>query len=139
LDSEGKVEDLRDARWTEEEYRSKNIDHVIDVLGQWTKTHTVDELFNLGQLMRFPWAPIQSPNEILANPHLKARRFFIGLEHPELGSILKYPGLPYKFSSRHSMHHKKAPRVAEDNVRVYQKDLGLSNRELEALSHKGVI
>jgi crotonobetainyl-CoA:carnitine CoA-transferase CaiB-like acyl-CoA transferase len=89
--------------------------------------------------MRFPWAPIQSPNEILASPQHKARKFFTDFEHPELGSVLKYPGLPYRFSSGHSMHRKKAPRVAEDNVRVYQKDLGLSNKELEGLSHKGII
>lgn len=139
LEKDGQAEDLKDERWKDEAYRIENLDHVIDVLGRWTKRYKVNDLFQLGQLMRFPWAPIQSPNEILASPQLKAREFFTEFEHPELGSVLKYPGLPYKFSSRQSIHRKKAPRVAEDNVRLYQRYLGLSNRQLEGLTHKGII
>ena len=139
LDSEGKAEDLKDERWKDEAYRAEHLDHVIDVLGRWTKGYKTDDLFQLGQLMRFPWAPIQSPNEILASPQLKARGFFRDFEHPEFGSVLKYPGLPYRFSHRRSMPRKRAPLVGEDNVRVYQGKLGLSDRELERLSREGVI
>ena len=139
LESDGQAEDLKDERWKDETYRSEHLDHVIDVLGKWTKQYKVDDLFQLGQLMRFPWAPIQSPSEILASPQLKARRFFTDFEHAELGSVIGYPGMPYRFSSQYSMPRKKAPRVAEDNVRVYEGDLGLSNRQLEGLSHKGII
>ena len=133
LDSEGKAEDLKDEKWKDEAYRVKNLDHVIDVLGKWTKAYKADELFQLGQLMRLPWAPIQWPNEILASPQLKTRGFFIDLDHPELGSVLSYPGLPYRFSSRYSMPGKRAPRVGEDNVQVYQGELGLREEDLAKL------
>lgn len=139
LESEGKAEDLKDERWKDEAYRGEHFDHVIDVLGKWTKAHKVDELFRLGQLMRFPWAPIRSPNEILSCPQLKARKFFITIEHPVLGSVLTYPGLPYRFSRRYSMPHKRAPLLGEDNVRVYREELGLSHEEFETLSGKGII
>jgi benzylsuccinate CoA-transferase BbsE subunit len=139
LDSEGKAEDLTDKKWKDEAYRSENLDHVLDVLEQWTKAYKVDELFQLGQLMRFPWAPIHSPNEILFSPQLQSRGFFLDFEHPELDSTLRYPGLPYRFSSGHLMPRKMAPLVGEDNVRVYQGELGLSISELESLSRKGVI
>jgi crotonobetainyl-CoA:carnitine CoA-transferase CaiB-like acyl-CoA transferase len=139
LDSEGKAEDLTEERWNDEAYRAENIDHVIEVLAQWTKAYNVDDIFQLGQLMRFPWAPIRSPNEILLSPQLQSRGFFIDFEHPELGLTLRYPGSPYKFSSGSSMPRKKAPLVGEDNIQVYQGKLGLSNSELESLSGRGII
>lgn len=139
LESEGKSEDLKDEKWKDETYRVKHLDHVLDVLRKWTKGHLVEELFQLGQLMRFPWAPVRCPSEILACPQLKARGFFVDLEHRELGAVLRYPGLPYRFSPPHSMPRKKAPLVGEDNLQVYQGELGLGNTELEGLSHKGII
>jgi crotonobetainyl-CoA:carnitine CoA-transferase CaiB-like acyl-CoA transferase len=139
LENEGKVEDLKDERWKNEPYRKEHFDHVIDVLGKWTGTHKVDELFQLGQLMRLPWAPIQRPNEILGCPQLIARDFFVDLEQAESGSVLKYPGLPYRFSPRHSLPRKRAPLVGEDNMRVYRGELGLNKEEFETLTPKGII
>jgi len=139
LDSEGKAEDLKDARWKDEAYRREHFEHVIDVLAKWTETHEVEELFQLGQLMRFPWAPVQCPDEILICPQLKEREFFVDFEHEDLGSVLKYPGLPYRFNPRHAMPRKRAPLPGEDNRRVYQGELGLSHEEFETLSRKGII
>ena len=139
LESEGKAEDLKDERWKNEAYRTEHLDHLIEVLGRWTKAHKVDELFQLGQLMRFPWAPIQRPNEILGCPQLKARDFFVDFEQAESGSVLKYPGLPYRFSPRPSMPRKRAPLVGEDNMRVYRGELGLNKEEFETLTPKGII
>jgi crotonobetainyl-CoA:carnitine CoA-transferase CaiB-like acyl-CoA transferase len=139
LDSEGRAEDLAEERWNDEAYRAKNLDHVIDVLAQWTRAYKVDELFQIGQLMRFPWAPIRSPNEILLSPQLQSRGFFIDFEHPELGSTLRYPGSPYRFSSGYAMPRKKAPLAGDDNVQIYQGELGLRNSELKSLSHRGII
>jgi crotonobetainyl-CoA:carnitine CoA-transferase CaiB-like acyl-CoA transferase len=139
LESKGKAEDLKDEKWKDEAYRTEHFDHLIEVLGQWTKGYKVDELFHLGQLMRFPWAPIQRPNEILRCPQLKARDFFVDLEQSETGSVLKYPGVPYRFSSKHSMPRKRAPRVGEDNLQVYQGQLGLHKEELETLSRRRII
>ena len=139
MDSEGMAEDLKDERYREEGYRLGRIDHVIEVLERWTKTHTRHELFELGQLMRFPWAPVHSPKEVLDNPQLKERSFFIDVNHPEIGTSLKYPGAPYKFSHYSSNRRKRAPLIGEDNVQIYQGELGLSDEELQRLSSLNVI
>lgn len=139
LDSEGMAEDLKDEKWLDEDYRRAHAEHVIEVLGQWTKTHEVNELFELGQLMRFPWAPVQSQSEVLRSPQLKERDFFVELDHAEIGSVLKYPGVPYKFS-RGLIHKKKpAPLPGEHNVMVYKNELGISEEELSRLSSKHII
>ncbi len=139
MDHEGMAEDLRNEKYCEEEYRVKHLNHIIEVLQRWTKTHTRDELFGLGQLMRFPLAPVHSPIEALDNPQLKARRFFIEVDHPESGTSFRYPGIPYQFSCFSLNQWKRAPLIGEDNIKVYQKQLGLSEKELERLSSIGVI
>jgi len=139
MDSEGMAEDLKEEKWREEEYRIRNIEHILQVLERWTKTHTVQELFELGQLMRFPWAPVYSPEEVLESPQLKERSFFIDVDHPEIGASFKYPGGPYQTSSSSSTRWKRAPLIGEDNVQIYQGELGLSDEELQRLSSLGVI
>jgi len=139
MDSEGMAEDLKDEKYKEDEYRLRHLDHIIEVLHRWTKTHTTNELFELGQLMRFPWAPVYSPKEILDNPQLKARDFFINVDHPEIDQSLQYPGLPYRFSNCTLGRWKRAPLIGEDNVKIYQEELGLSEAEMQRFSFMGII
>ena len=139
MDSEGMAEDLKDDQYREEEYRLRHLSHIIDVLQRWTKTHTVNELFELGQLMRFTWAPVQSLKEVFDCPQLKAREFFIHTEHPEMNLSFAYPGPPYKFSCFSLDRWNRAPLIGEDNVQIYEKELGLSEEELKRLSSMKVI
>lgn len=134
MDSEGMAEDLKDERWSDEEYRLRNVSHIIGVLQRWTKKHRTHELFELGQLMGFPWAPVCSPMEVLNSPQLEVRRFFIDVDHPEIGRSFKYPGAPYQFSSDSFNRWKGAPLIGEDNIQVYEGELGFSEKELQRLS-----
>ena len=115
------------------------MNHILEVIERWTKTHTAQELFESGQAMRYPWAPISSLKDVLNNPQLRARRFFVDVEHPEMKKSISYPGSPYKFSHTSIDRWKRAPLIGEDNVRIYQGELGLSDEELQRLSSLGVI
>ena len=139
MESEGMAEDLRNEKYREEEYRLAHFDHIIQVLERWTRTHTRKELFESGQLMRFTWAPICSLKEVLDNPQLKARGFFVDVDHPEIKTSISYPGSPYQFSPSSLFRWKQAPLVGEDNVQIYKGELGLSDEELQRLSSLGVI
>jgi crotonobetainyl-CoA:carnitine CoA-transferase CaiB-like acyl-CoA transferase len=139
VNSEGMAEDLKDEKYLEEEYRLRHVDHIIEVFKRWTINHSTHELLELGQLMRFPWAPVNSPNEVVNNPQLEARGFFIEVNHPEIGTSLHYPGAPYRFSSSMLDRWKRAPLIGEDNIQIYQRDLGLSGKELQELSSMGAI
>jgi crotonobetainyl-CoA:carnitine CoA-transferase CaiB-like acyl-CoA transferase len=121
MDDDGKAGDLLDTKWKDEPYRREHLEHVIDVLQEWTKDHTAGELFESGQLMRFPWSPVQSPREVLDCPQLRDRGFFSEINHPELRTGIKYPGLPYKFSSLPPVQYKRAPLIGQDNAQVVDK------------------
>jgi crotonobetainyl-CoA:carnitine CoA-transferase CaiB-like acyl-CoA transferase len=136
---EGMAEDLNDKKWRMEEYRHRHVDHIIEVLERWTRTHTTNELFELGQLMRLPLAPVHSPGKVLGSPQLKERGFFIPIEHSEWNTLLKYPGLPFQFGSALHTPYKRAPLIGENNAQIYKKELGLSETELRRLSSLKII
>jgi benzylsuccinate CoA-transferase BbsE subunit len=81
LDSDGMAEDLADGKWQDRDYRLKNIDHVIEVLERWTKSQAKAELVEKAQLMRFPWAEVATILDLLASSQLKARDFWVDVEH----------------------------------------------------------
>jgi benzylsuccinate CoA-transferase BbsE subunit len=139
MGQEGLSEDLRDEKYHEEEYCMSHLDHILEVLRRWTQTHTADELTELGQLMRFPWASILSPKDVLGNPQLRKHGFFVDVEHIDMKTSLSYPGLPYRLISPSLNRWKRAPLIGEDNIQVYQKELGFSEEEYERLSSLKVI
>jgi len=139
MDTEGMSGDLKEERYKEEEYRFRNLDHIMEIIQQWTKTHTTNELFELGQLMHFPWGPVYSPEEVLDSRQLIERGFFIDVDHPEIGASIRYPGVPYKFNLFSLNQWKRAPFIGEDNIKIYQEELGLSEEEIRRLSTNNVI
>ena len=139
LDSEGMAEDLTDKKWLDRESRLQNLDHIIEVLERWTRSHTVAELVEKGQLMRFPWAEVASIPRLVASPQLKERNFFIEVEHPESGKKYKYPGAPCKLSRSPWQTGTHAPKLGEHNKEIFHGELGLSEMEMEALVKESII
>ncbi len=91
LAAEGMAEDLVDEKWRDRAYRLEHLDHVIEVLERWTKSHAVAGLVEQGQAMRFPWAEVSSISKLLKSPQLEARNFWVEVEHPETGKKYKLP------------------------------------------------
>jgi benzylsuccinate CoA-transferase BbsE subunit len=139
MDSEGMADDLMDDIWQDEAYRLEHVDHIIEVVKRWTKTHTTRELFEIGQLMRFPWAPIQSPKDVLESPQLKARGFLFSVEYSEIKARVPSPNLPFRYSSLELQSPRRAPLLGEHNAEVLRGELGLTDKEIEQLRPEGVI
>jgi len=139
LAAEGMAEDLADEKWLDEDYRLQHLGHVIAVLEKWTTSHTVDEIFKPAQLMRFPWAPVRSPNEVCTSPQLKARKFFVEHEYGTSGETVDCPGPPYKTSSNSEARATAAPMPGEHNEMIYRQELGLSEKNLKRLYERNII
>ena len=95
MDADNMAKDLMAPEWGDASYRESHLDHVLEVLTTWLKSHTRDWLFETAQLMRLPWAPVQSPAEILACPQLASRRFFT--ENPAAADGGCLDGFPFKW------------------------------------------
>ncbi|MFC2013294.1 CaiB/BaiF CoA transferase family protein [Chloroflexota bacterium] len=139
LDSEGMAEDLTDKKWLDRDYRLQQLAHVIEVLERWARSHTVAELVEQGQLMRFPWAEVVTMSRLLDNSQLRERDFWVEVEHPETCKRSKFPGAPCKLSRSPWQVGSHMPSVGEHNMDIYCWELGLSEREVEALVKEGII
>jgi crotonobetainyl-CoA:carnitine CoA-transferase CaiB-like acyl-CoA transferase len=138
LDSEGMAEDLADKKWQDREYRFRHLDHVVEVLERWTKTHTVTELVEPGQLMHFPWAEVTSIPGLVDSLQLRERGFFIEVEHPQSNKKYKIPGVPCKLSCSPWQVGGHIPSIGEHNMKIFG-EVGLSKDEIKALIKDGVI
>jgi len=139
LADEGMAEDLTDEKWLDRDKRLEQLDHIIEVLERWTGSHSVAELVEKGQAMRFPWAGVSSIPELMENLQLKERGFFVEVGHPESGKKYKLPGAPCKLSRSPWRVGARVPAPGEHNMEIYHEELGLSEKEIEALTKKGVI
>lgn len=123
LESEGMAADLNEERWCHPEVQLEGIGHIIQVLEQWTRTHTVAELVEQGQLMHFPWAAVNSVAELWDNPQLRERGFFVEVPHAEWGFSVPYPGAPYKFSQSPWRISRRVPLIGEHNEQILEREL----------------
>lgn len=138
--AEGMAQDLTEEKWKDEDYRNQNIDHIMDVLQRWTLTHNVGELFETAQVLRFPWAPVCRPEDVVTSPQLLAREFLCAMDHPaEPGGSFLIPGMPYRFDGSSSYQVRPAPTLGKDNKQVYCGELGLSEPEVVRLARLGII
>ena len=98
MDADNMAQDLIASEWRDPSHREANLDHILEVLRAWLKSHTRKWLFETAQLMRLPWAPVQSPEEILACPQLASRGFFTKNPAASGGGCLD--GFPFKWYPR---------------------------------------
>ena len=71
---------------------------------------TADEAYHDGQARGLPIGPINSPDDLLDDEHLRARDFFVDVEHDDVPPAL-YPGPPLRFSAFDSVPHPAGART----------------------------
>jgi crotonobetainyl-CoA:carnitine CoA-transferase CaiB-like acyl-CoA transferase len=84
-----------------------------------------------------PAAPVLANWELLSDPHLHARGFYVPVPHPEVG-VLPFPGMPWRFSRTPAAVRGGAPCFAEHNALIFRDLLGLTDAEVAGLYAEGV-
>jgi len=118
--------------------RSKHTQELNQLITDWTKQHTKEEIFRKGQALSVPVAPVQSAEDIVHSEQLNTRGFFAAIEHPEIGKI-KFPTSPYRFSKTPWQIGRFSPRLGEHNEEIFCKRLGYTRNDLVKLSESGII
>lgn len=139
MDSDGQAGDLNDEQWLRRDHDMAHLKHVFEQIEAWAKAHSGYELFHQGQKRRLEAAPINDIPAMMNDPHLHARSFFVEVEHPEQGRSFVYPGAPYDFQETPWRIRRRAPRLGEHNVEVYEQTLGLSRQQFLGLEENGVV
>lgn len=104
----------------------------------WLADRTKDELFEIFRKANIASAPVNSPEDILRNPHLKAREYFTEIDHPETGKVT-YPGAPIHMMETPSKARYPAPLLGQHNKEIYCDRLGYTREDLVKLRESGII
>jgi crotonobetainyl-CoA:carnitine CoA-transferase CaiB-like acyl-CoA transferase len=104
----------------------------------WLIDHTKTEAFKVLREAKIAAAPVNSPEDLLRDPHLKARKYFVEIDRPETGK-LTYPGAPFKMSETPWRVRRPAPLLGEHNEEIYCKLLGYARNDLVKLSKARII
>jgi len=96
------------------------------------------DFFSQAQERGIPVGVIYAPEEVLDDPHFRARGFAVEVDHPELGRAVTYPGAPYRFLHTPWRISRRAPRLGEHNGEIYA-EIGIGVDALAALRAQDVL
>jgi crotonobetainyl-CoA:carnitine CoA-transferase CaiB-like acyl-CoA transferase len=128
----------RDPKFSNQTGRWHNQEELDKLVQEWTCRQGHYEAMRILQESGVPAGAVLNARELLEDPQLKDRKYFIEQAHLSVGTRL-YPGLPIKFSDLAPDYRRPAPRVDEHTDYVFGGLLGMSGGEIEALQTRGVI
>ncbi len=127
----------RDARFATAEGRFGNAGRLDELIGEWTRERSANEVMEMLQRAGVPAAAVQDGSDLFSDPHLRARGFMRTVEHPSTGAI-EYPDVPLRLweaPGKLEWWHG----MGEDNGYVFGEILGMSEVQIKALQEAGVL
>ncbi len=118
--------------------RSQYWDALKPLILDWTKDHTMDEIYRGSQERGSAIGALYTAKDMLSDRQMAARGFFVEADHPEIGK-LQYPGVPYRFSGIPKEQPSTAPLLGQNNEEILCGDLGYTKKELVKFREAGVI
>jgi len=111
------------------------------VIGDFFLAHTQKELYQGALEKRIPLTPLNDMSGVVGDEQLAARDFWVGVDHAELRTNIRYPGFLFLTTEERCMPRVKgrAPLMGEHNAEIYLKELGLHEDELNALQREGIV
>lgn len=106
-------------------------------LGEWTASRSKTDLFEALRAERIPSSPVWKTLELIREPHLRERRFYEPLRHPEVGLWMVH-GWLWRTSGAGPCVLAPAPDFGQHNDEILGGLLGLSANEQAALANAGI-
>ncbi|MDG2303470.1 MAG: CoA transferase [Candidatus Binatia bacterium] len=92
---------------------------LIDMfIGELTAKHSVAEIYHQGQARHLALTPMQTASEVVADPQLAARKYFVDVDLGD-GGALRFPGSAYRHEGTPAAIRRRPPTVGEHNDEVF--------------------
>ena len=134
--------DLEGVAWEELGYgqvTDELMDRAAGPMGLFFQRHTRAELTRGSAARRILLFPVATYGDLLEHPQLRARGYFVEMDHPELGRWVTHPGAFVKAEGVGIGPRRRPPLVGEHNHEIYAGDLGMTSDEMGVLREGGVI
>jgi crotonobetainyl-CoA:carnitine CoA-transferase CaiB-like acyl-CoA transferase len=142
MDSEGMADEyLKTMDWENLDMGSVNqelVDRISKPIEKFFLAHTKSEIARGATERRISICPLSSMEDLLNDAQLKARNFWVEIEHPELDTKITYPREFVKSSEKVCSTRFRAPLIGEHNEEVYR-EIGLKQQDLVSLKQAGII
>jgi crotonobetainyl-CoA:carnitine CoA-transferase CaiB-like acyl-CoA transferase len=125
----------QDTRFATHTARADNIDAVYEEVARLMRTRSTQEWRRLLDAADVPNMPMNSPQELLDDPHHQATGFIRAVDHPTEGR-LRTPGCPTRWSHTPPPALSPAPRLGQDTRQVLL-GLGYSAQQVDAMLASG--
>ncbi|EGL82561.1 L-carnitine dehydratase/bile acid-inducible protein F [Caldalkalibacillus thermarum TA2.A1] len=133
----GKEEWAQDERFATNDQRVRHRYELEALLSEVFKQKTAAEWRDLLNQEGIPCGPINNMKELFHDPQVAAREMVVSMQHPTAGDI-RLVGSPLKLS-RTPVQFRCPPPRAGEHTREVLRDLGIADREIEALKEKGIL
>ena len=142
MDDEGMGDPyLRTVEWEKLDWGTvtqNTIDRISKPIADFFSTRTRKEVENAATARTISMYCLSSMEDLVKDRHLKERRYWIDIDHPELGVRLPYPRRFAEMSELSPRKTFRAPLIGEHNKEVYR-EIGLSDHGIAQLERAGVI
>jgi crotonobetainyl-CoA:carnitine CoA-transferase CaiB-like acyl-CoA transferase len=133
----GRPDLIGDRRFADMAARKAHEAQLDEVIAAWAREQDADAAAAALRALGLCAAPMLDTRTVLANEQLRARGFFVMVEHPEAG---RHPqaGVPWQFSRTPASVTRPAPMLGEHSREVLAGFLGVTDAEYEELVACGV-
>ncbi len=129
---------LDDPRFKDDISRGDNGEIISERLARWCAERTSEEVLSAMEEARLPAGPVQSPREVLEDPHIAARGILQATEYPGLARPAPLMKTPVELSETPGEIRSRPPTLGEHTDRI-MRELGYNTEEIDALRAKRVI
>ena len=133
----GHPELASDERFHDLPSRLANVRQLDELVSDWTRRHTADEVTRLAQERSIRCAPVYKSHEMPSHPQLESRGFFQRVTHPDTGDY-PYAGVSWRLSRTPGRLGGPAPRLGEHSRIVLERFLGMEYGAVDDLISRGV-
>ena len=98
-----------------------------------TMEHTQESLVNRLRAASVPCAPVQELDDVINDPHLRARGSLKDIEHPIYGKIV-VPESPLRFADMPNPEYRPSVELGHDTKEILMEMLGLHPDEAVTLA-----
>jgi CoA:oxalate CoA-transferase len=134
----GRVDLIRDPRFTSNAQRAENRRGLIEILEGEMRKKTAAEWVTICEKNGIPYSLVNDIQQICEDPHIAYREMLVEVDQPGMGK-LKIVGSPLRLSETPGQVYARAPLLGEHTAEVLSGILGLSAGEIAALKAEGVI
>lgn len=127
-----------DVRFSDRHGRLKNQDELDRLITEWTSIHSSYDIMKILQKSGVAATPTLNGAEIVEDPHLRDRNFFVPDGVPGMNNKLM-AGPSWKMSRTPGRVRSPAPLLGEHNEHVFNGLLGMSKGEIATLTEEKVI